>query len=1073
MNPNAMPQDIEKKVRQFRGLYANRYLTARLHFAGTVHSHDAWLRMHPDSVAGVELCRLCGRNDVPLIDPWTLRPFVQADLLQADVVGREAGARIRRLLGIDLMAPVRFVGHAGHFDVALVPKRSTYWRISPRVCVEDFCWFFHYHSIPRFGRGHPGKRREMECAVSWPSLFGFWLSSRDPCTVRLLWGLLPPELRRNWKIVNEWIHKQVGLGKMEAPLESSKQCVRPMHRAEVRSIPAVHQKLRQQANTRCSVCCMSLFPEEVAGVQVLRTAEFEWVNHGSPGALQKRSKGVFPAPPDKGLFFCEGWQEPWRTFYGFVIWTRVWFSEGRGLVVSVCFFCPEHPDLWHFITPKPPRELFLPPHEVLYGEFDEGDPWLQPANGVDLGFLGVVRLVDMTLKASRVCYHGGDPDRPGNLVFRVLKVRGDSRGVSASFFSMMPRAPDVSGRFAILGPSRRGWIARTVYTRPDLTAWWKELRDKGVLDEAYTIGPDQAVGHREAQRLKEAAERRRKQEEFLSGQRAVPRAAAAVLGKNTGECPSTREAPKREKTEDGSFEIPDLETRDRVPVALHRDKDTSYMNSLLQLVFAVPDAVRCIMTRRPLDASDETMDDSVSLELQRALQEVLALVLLQKLPTKKEYGALRRAFLQACVEWKLNGVKLADGPVRTTSWHVDDTKIDAPAVWNMFANECLPRIATVVVKAEERCCRCDNVRPAVGVVDGCVWPLVHPGTSAPSIGELLCHAIRSYGSSEQCPTAGCGTFNPLRRVYETSPHVGKPRVEVLSPLLAVSIRPPQELNEKDKDKRCVWRVRLMGSLELSLDGEDQSMQYELRGYVEHVAEEQCWAATLRVWNRNRWYRCVDRDICEVKHPSVAAPVLVVYERTSSVETTPMSSSPRSSASPTATLEVESIGLAPEPELSSDTFSKKLSRPAMAVEVEGRATVKEKVSFVASEHTPRGLCNVGNTCYLNSLVQCVLACATLRNSFLALHHVPPALCDAIRELVMVTHAGSEISVALLDKVQNCMFGDVYCDEELLNAICELVSLKNSGVEIAFVLRDKLTWKLGCNAWRGHSRSSVIA
>ena len=185
LDPNVMPQDLERKVWQFRGLYANRYaqLSPHAEFATIVNCYDAWLRMRPDSVAGVELCRLCGRNDVPLVDPWTLRPFAQADLLETEVLIRETEARIKMLLFADVVGPIRFVDHTAHFDVLLVPKRSPYWRISPRICVEDVCWFFRYHSIPRFGREKPGKRREVECGVPWPSLFGFWLSSREPSAV--------------------------------------------------------------------------------------------------------------------------------------------------------------------------------------------------------------------------------------------------------------------------------------------------------------------------------------------------------------------------------------------------------------------------------------------------------------------------------------------------------------------------------------------------------------------------------------------------------------------------------------------------------------------------------------------------------------------------------------------------------------------------------------------------------------------------------------------------------------------------------------------------------------------------
>ena len=55
------------------------------------------------------------------------------------------------------------------------------------------------------------------------------------------------------------------------------------------------------------------------------------------------------------------------------------------------------------------------------------------------------------------------------------------------------------------------------------------------------------------------------------------------------------------------------------------------------------------------------MGHVVSLELHRALQGVEGMVVVRKLPTKREYCALRRAFMQGCIQWSLAGVKVVDG----------------------------------------------------------------------------------------------------------------------------------------------------------------------------------------------------------------------------------------------------------------------------------------------------------------------------------------------------------------------------------------------------------------------------
>ena len=153
-----MPPGLNQKVRQLRGLYASK----AAQFPHVLREYDAWLRRRPHGAGGMELCRLCGRNDVVLVDPWSLRPYVHADMLAAEEVVRQVKARVRSLLDAEVGGSIRFVGHAAHFDCALVPKCSTDWYISPRVCVEDLCWFFRYHSMPRSRCSGGGKRRQVE-----------------------------------------------------------------------------------------------------------------------------------------------------------------------------------------------------------------------------------------------------------------------------------------------------------------------------------------------------------------------------------------------------------------------------------------------------------------------------------------------------------------------------------------------------------------------------------------------------------------------------------------------------------------------------------------------------------------------------------------------------------------------------------------------------------------------------------------------------------------------------------------------------------------------------------------------
>ena len=187
-------------------------------------------------------------------------------------------------------------------------------------------------------------------------------------------------------------------------------------------------------------------------------------------------------------------------------------------------------------------------------------------------------------------------------------------------------------------------------------------------------------------------------------------------------------------------------------------------------------------------------------------------------------------------------------------------------------------------------------------------------------------------------------------------------------------------------------------------------------------------------------------------------MLVAYERSGlvgGVERVPASGPAPAGVQ---TSQGESIGrpfMAPE---STDLASRGTSCPTVSVELEGRGHAQEEVPILPRERAPKGLHNVGNMSYLNSLVQCVVGCERLRSTLLGLDPIAPVMFDAIRELLLVTYDDTPMSVALFDKLHDLMLGGAVGDEELLNAICELVWLKNSGADIPFLLRNNLTWKL---------------
>ena len=1083
-----MPTALEAKIRQSVGLYNNGWL----YFNTIVKQYDEWLRLRPFDAAGIELCRLCGRNSVPLVHPWTFQSFVGTSLLQQSVSVSEVRRRVRQLLTNDVSGACKWVGHHAKFDCKIVPRQSSRFFVSPRVCVEDLCWFFWHHCVPRVHRGSAASRVEIHRAISWPSLLGFWLSSRHARTVEEVWSLLPPDVRQCWMIVEEWVAEKQEAGDIVRSEPEVGSRVPPVTRRMMRCIEALRRKCRQHASTRCVSCRLSLFPEEVDGVQLLATSEYMWLNKGGPGELRKRLLGDVPREAKAGMALCEGWRSSWRTFYGFIIMARVWICERRGLVVSACVFCVENPELHHFVTPRPPRELFLPARMSLYGEEDDDDVWLQPANGVDLGFLGVVRLVDLTMKASRVCYRQGDPSRPGNLLFRVLRVRGDSRGASTAFFSLTP-ARHIAVRFAILGPTRHDWIRCTVYERPDLAVWWKELKARGVMDEGYDIGPDVRVEHPEGVWLAEAAERRRRREELLGGRRAVREAVAATLrgdgssgaaaahgiAPSAGAAPSThsteaarqrtyvqmqassdeahaspastaasQEWTSSEATRDRPMGSPPCTTRPQrahdAPPGIANTGNAAHINCFIQAICSsatLRDAV--LMAPPPTDRRDP-----LGAELRRSLREVVVAVDGGNVPSRTALRAVRAAVLQMSVRYQVLGVTLVPGRLRLGSWHVEDKALDVEAVFNMLSAEVFKSVVRVHAKADVRCLRCGGVSTE-NVDTGFTVQLTSRDPRCPSLQNLLQMHWREYGCSVACQTSGCAPWNPALQQHGTCAAIGVPSVVAVGRVLVVAVAQSEVNKGKVVPRDPQQRVMISEMVHVPLRGAGAPLRYVIRALVERVSGVERWVATVRGLNPTRWYRCADTEVREVPFPAVASPVLVFYERV------PRSPPPKPRASDSTSQGVQGRDAAPtnsvvepsaveetedrldtmlprrmdtgatessraEPSareardmfaarapVTADEQSPPLHGASSPLAEEGRSGyyteeitqedgARQRRGVMASEARqgarpcspplscgvqPCGLANVGNTCYLNSLLQCILACAPLRDRFL--------------------------------------------------------------------------------------------
>ena len=246
-------------------------------------------------------------------------------------------------------------------------------------------------------------------------------------------------------------------------------------------------------------------------------------------------------------------------------------------------------------------------------------------------------------------------------------------------------------------------------------------------------------------------------------------------------------------------------------------------------------------------------------------------------------------------------------------------------------------------------------------------------------------------------------------------------------------------------------MRVSLEVDVPVVGEDMVRGYVLRGLVEHVAEAEGWVAIVRVGDGDRWYRCADRETCEVERPKFAMPMLVVYERRvlgagSSVDRSGTPSAPTDASntgSPTSSQpepgsmprwEEPAAHSAPAPLSSSDLPSFFLSDPLppeadshtplqadlgpppFGVEAAGYGVLPVPLSAdpipSSGAPVPVGLKNVGNTCYLNSLLQCILVCDDLRFRFLDGTNEDSPLFNAIQSVVSRMDVGRPVPVDLL-------------------------------------------------------------
>ena len=113
--------------------------------------------------------------------------------------------------------------------------------------------------------------------------------------------------------------------------------------------------MKQVPNTRCGMCRMSLFPEEVHGVLLLRTRQF------AQFTKVQRDRSIIANGDRKQerqlTTVIEGWGVCTTTFYGFQIVMRSWGCPRQRLVVSSCAY--DTGKRWRrpFVTPLTEKKL--------------------------------------------------------------------------------------------------------------------------------------------------------------------------------------------------------------------------------------------------------------------------------------------------------------------------------------------------------------------------------------------------------------------------------------------------------------------------------------------------------------------------------------------------------------------------------------------------------------------------------------------------------------------------------------------------------------------------------------------
>ena len=846
-----LPRDIILAVRQLAALYGKKPLAvAADHYADVVLRYDAAVRcLHPPAQQDtVEVCRLCGRNGVPLYSPWTL----SSPLTVARGAWRSPAERLSQLLGIGDTETCQYIGRWGHFDPSMLPLRGCPFLVSPRVCLEDVVYFFRPGAF-RMSATDARPRR----AVSWPSRLGAWLSSGVEAFVLDVWRILPDSVRDSWRVVRWWLEQRGPHCRGIPP------CVRdnvaPCTVGPPRSVLQLWDFACQHAESRCSICPLSLFADEVEGMQLLALADWQWLEDAGPTAVTRRLRGDEPSESVQRMrarlaVLRPGWDSPWPTIYRFTIWTRVWVCDRRGLMISTCAYCTTHPRVRHFVTPRPDAALFHPPAPPGFGHPSDDPPsFFQPATGMDLSFLGLLRLQDLTLKTGRVCYRGGDLDRPGNIVFRVLKLRGDTRGVSTTFFTLQPQRPSPGGKFGILLPTRTEWIAATVRERPDLADWWQQLKDAGVLADEFEVGADVRVPSPEATWLAEAAERAR-QKAAKRNAKSAGCATAPAVGPGA---PAPRPVTTYFRTGSPAA-LPAAPTPSPMagpppgpwdkPHGIVNLAQTCYVNALLQVLMAMAPTVRTI-TESPLPPQ--------AVAVHVALRSVLTELERDGACTGAALWDLWTAVLAGADAWGLRGLE-RDVPV---------SDLCAREMWALLAGTSFADQTAVTTALHFRCVACGGTRMAARaeLASSILLPL--PDLGAPSVASLL-QALtteRALLTVVHCPTCGCS-----QQCAETTRILHVPSVLAVGiQQVAPRIPGPGAVHYNPNLRRAVTV-----SHEVAVADAHGAHTFRLHGVIRYQPGH--WVALVRGRRTGRWYCCDDLLVTEIPSPVQEVCHLLVY-----------------------------------------------------------------------------------------------------------------------------------------------------------------------------------------------------